>query len=109
MGYPESHAFAFHNKPQGATNIPCDEVLTVPPWGQLRVRKSVLCRTQPLTVFCTYLLTQEIVWVSARTSVTTALMSMAMLSTLKVFFMMKKEGKEYDTKQRRKGSGRTSN
>jgi hypothetical protein len=39
---------------------------------------------------------QLIVWVSAastRTSVTTALMSMAMLSTLKVFFMTKKRAR----------------
>ena len=43
------------------------------------------------------------VCVSARTSVTAALMSMAMASILKVFLMRKKEDKGCSAKQRRRG------
>jgi len=41
------HAFTFHNEFQGATNIHCDEVLTLgspTALTQLRVRKSALLR-----------------------------------------------------------------
>ena len=41
-----SHTFTFHNELRGATNIHCDEVLTVPCLTvHLHVRKSTLLRT----------------------------------------------------------------
>jgi hypothetical protein len=95
-----SHTSTFHYKLQGATNVHYDEVLTVP--GHLLVQKLVLYYPQPLTDFCTYPLTTVAVCdsESARTSVTTALMSVAIASILKVFFMTKKERKVYNVKQK---------
>jgi hypothetical protein len=95
-----SHTSTFHYKLQGATNVHYDEVLTVP--GHLLVQKLVLYYPQPLTDFCTYPLTTVAVCdsESARTSVTTVLMSVAIASILKVFFMTKKERKVYNVKQR---------
>jgi hypothetical protein len=83
-----SHTFTFHYKLQGATNIHCDEVLTCAPW-HLPVQKLVLYYPRPLTDFCTYALPILTVCNSVRTSVTTVLMSMAIASILKVFFMTK--------------------
>jgi len=87
-----SHTFTFHDELQGATNIHCDEVLTVP-WSQLCMRKSALCYPRPLTGFCAYLLMRKMPCDSARTRVTTALMSIAMASILKVFFMRKRKAR----------------
>jgi len=95
-----SHAFAFHNELNGAMNIHCDEILTTPPIGvsHLRVRRSALCYAQPLTDFCAYKLVPVTMWNSARTSVTAALMSMAMASILKVCLMRRKGGNGYCAK-----------
>jgi len=85
-----SHTFTFHYKLQGATNIHCDEVLTVP--GHLPMQKLVLNYPRPLTDFCTYSFTTVAVCNSAQTSITTVLMSVALASILEVFFMTKKAG-----------------
>jgi len=87
-----SHTFTFHYKLQGATNIHCDEVLTVP--AHLPMQKSVLYYPRPLIDFCTYLFTTVAVCDSdsAHTSVTTMLMSVAIASILEVFFMTEKAG-----------------
>jgi hypothetical protein len=95
-----SHTSTFHYKLQGATNIHCDEFLTVP--GHLPVQKLALYYPRPLTDFCTYKLMITAVCDSARTSGTTVLMSVAIASILKVFFMTKKERKVYNVKQRGK-------
>ena len=55
-----------------------------------------------MTDFCTYASMKLTVCDSARTSVTTVLMSVAIASILKVFFMTKKERKVYNVKQRGK-------
>jgi hypothetical protein len=96
-----SHTFTFHYKLQGATNIHCDEFLTVFP-QHLPVQKLVLYYPRPLTDFCTYPLTTVTLCnsESARTSVTTVLMSVAIASISKVFFMTKKECNVCNVKQR---------
>ena len=83
----------------------CDEVLTDFVSAHLPVQKLVLYNPRPsdLTDFCTYASIKEMVCVSARTSITAALMSMAMASILKVFLMRKKEYKGYSAEQRRRG------
>ena len=50
--------------------------------------------------FLAYKLVPVTMWNSARTSVTAALMSMAMASILKVCLMRKKEGNGYCAKQK---------
>jgi len=101
-----SHTFTFHYKLQGATNIHCDEFLTVPRPSHLPVQKLVLYYPRPLTDFCTYPLTTVTLCTSnsgsARTSVTvtTVLMSVAIASISKVFFMTKKECNVCNVKQR---------
>ena len=87
-----SHTFTFHYKLQGATNIHYDEVLTIPRSAHLLVQNLVLYYPRPLTDFCTYALMTLAVCDSARTSVTTVLMSVAIASILEVFFMTKKAG-----------------
>jgi hypothetical protein len=97
-----SHTSTFHYKLQGATNVHYVDVLTVP--SHLPVKKLVLYYPWPLTDFCAYALTTVAPcdsWAeSARTSITTVLMSVAIASILKVFFMTKKERKVYNIEQR---------
>jgi hypothetical protein len=100
-----SHTSTFHYKLQGATNIHCDEVLTVPA-PHLPIQNLVLYYPLPLTDFCTYKFTTVAVCdSSAHTSVTTVLMSVAIASILEVFFMTKKERKVYNVKQGGEAAG----
>ena len=67
------------------------------------MQKLVLYYPRPLTDFCTYEFLTMMVCdseESARTSVTTVLMIMAIASILKVFFITKKECKVNNVKQR---------
>jgi hypothetical protein len=100
-----SHTSTFHYKLQGATNIHCDEVLTVPV-PHLPIQNLVLYYPLPLTDFCTYEFTTVAVCdSSAHTSVTTVLMSVAIASIFEVFFMTKKERKVYNVKQGGEAAG----